>query len=149
VETASEHPLATAIVTAASDRGIALPKVEDFDSPVGKGALGQVEGRRIAIGNADFLASLGVKSDALQAKADELRADGATVVFVAAGDRLAGLLAIADPVKAQTPAALEGLRAQGLHIVMLTGDNRKTAEAVARKLGIDEVEAEVLPDGKS
>jgi Cu+-exporting ATPase len=149
VETASEHPLANAIVAAASEKGIALPKVEDFDSPVGKGALGKVEGRRIAIGNADFLASLGVAADVLHAKADELRTDGATVVFVAAGDRLAGLLAIADPVKAQTPAALESLRSQGLRIVMLTGDNRKTAEAVARRLGIDEVEAEILPDGKS
>jgi Cu+-exporting ATPase len=149
VETASEHPLANAIVAAASERGIALPKVEDFDSPVGKGALGRVEGERIAIGNADFLAGLGVASGSLQARADELRSDGATVVFVAAGQKLAGLLAIADPVKAQTPAALQMLRAQGLRIVMLTGDNRKTADAVARKLGIGEVEAEVLPDGKS
>jgi len=149
VETASEHPLANAIVAAASEKGIALPRVEDFDSPVGKGALGQVEGKRIAIGNADFLAGLGVASNALQAKADELRADGATVVFVAAGDRLAGLMAIADPVKAQTPAALKDLRAQGLRIVMLTGDNRTTAQAVAHQLGIDEVEAEILPDGKS
>jgi Cu+-exporting ATPase len=149
VETASEHPLANAIVAAASERGIALAKVEDFDSPVGKGALGRVDGKRVAIGNADFLTSLGVPSDSLHAKADELRSDGATVIFVAVDKSLAGLLAIADPVKTQTPAALQGLRAQGLHIVMLTGDNRKTADAVARKLGIEEVEAEVLPDGKS
>jgi Cu+-exporting ATPase len=149
VEMASEHPLANAIVAAAREKDLALARVEDFDSPVGKGAHGRADGKRIAIGNADFLASLDIASDALQAKADELRADGATVVFVAIGDNLAGLLAIADPVKAQTPAALEGLRTQGLRVVMLTGDNRKTAEAVARALGIDEVEAEILPDGKS
>ena len=149
VENASEHPLARAIVAAAKEKGIALAQVSDFDSPAGKGALGMVDGKRVAIGNANFLAGLGIAADSLQAKADELRADGATVVFVAVDRQLAGLLAIADPVKAQTPAALEALRAQGLRIVMLTGDNRTTAQAVARRLGIAEVEAEVLPDGKS
>ena len=149
VENASEHPLARAIVNAAREKGLTLSQVQDFDSPTGKGAFGIVEGRHVAIGNADFLSGLGVAADSLQAKAEELRADGATVVLAAVDKRLAGLLAIADPVKAQTPSALEALRAQGLRIVMLTGDNRTTALSVARRLGIDEVEAEVLPDGKS
>jgi len=149
VEAASEHPLALAIVTAAKARNLDLAPVQDFDSPTGKGAVGMVEGKRIAIGNANFLGELNVATDALAADADRLRADGATVVFVSIDGTLAGALAIADPVKAETRSALDALRADKVRIVMLTGDNRTTALAVARKLRIDEVEADVLPDGKS
>ncbi len=149
VEAASEHPLALAIVTAAKSRKLDLAPVQDFDSPTGKGALGVADGKRIAIGNANFLAELSIATDALAAEADRLREDGATVVFVSIDDTLAGALAIADPVKAETRSALDTLRADNIRIVMLTGDNRTTALAVARRLGIDDVEADVLPDGKS
>lgn len=149
VEAASEHPLAMAIVTAAKNRKLDLAAVQDFDSPTGKGAIGVVEGKRIAIGNANFLGELNIATQSLAAEAERLRADGATVVFVSIDGTLAGALAIADPVKAETRAALDALRADKIRIVMLTGDNRTTALAVARKLGIDEVEADVLPDGKS
>jgi Cu+-exporting ATPase len=149
VENASEHPLARAIVNAAKEKGLALTGATDFDSPAGKGALAVVAGQRVAIGNTNFLSGLGIATDALHAKADGLRADGATVVFVAADKKLAGLLAIADPVKKETQGALDALREQGLRVVMLTGDNRATALSVARKLGISDVEAEILPDGKS
>ena len=149
VEALSEHPLAQAIVTAAKDKGLKLPPASDFDSPAGKGALAQVDGQRIAIGNASFLASLGVDSASLKDEATRLREDGTTVVILAIGQRVAGLFAIADPVKPQTQAAIDALRADGLRVVMLTGDNRTTAEAVARKLSIAEVEAEILPDGKA
>jgi len=149
IEAASEHPLALAIVTAAKSRGLDLDPVRDFDSPIGKGAVGTVDGKRIAIGNAGFLGELNIDTQQLAAEAERLRADGATVVFVAINDALAGALAIADPIKAQTRAALDALRADNIRIVMLTGDNRTTALAVARKLGIDAVEADVLPDGKS
>ncbi|HEX9597623.1 MAG TPA: HAD-IC family P-type ATPase, partial [Anaerolineales bacterium] len=118
-------------------------------SPTGKGAMGVVEGKTIALGNAKFLQELGVESSTLSAKADELRRDGATTIFVAADGKLAGIIAIADPIKSTTPAALEGLKADGIEIVMLTGDNRTTALAIARRLGIDKVEAEVLPDHKA
>jgi Cu+-exporting ATPase len=149
VEAASEHPLALAIVTAAKNRKLDLALVSGFDSPTGKGAIGMVDGKRIAIGNTNFLGELNIATGALTAQAEQLRADGATVVFVTIGGTLAGALAIADPVKAETRAALDALRADKIRIVMLTGDNRTTALAVARKLGIDDVEAEVLPDGKS
>ncbi|GGK54799.1 heavy metal translocating P-type ATPase [Salinarimonas ramus] len=149
VERASEHPLATAIVAAATERGLALPDVSDFDSPVGRGALGTVEGKRLALGNARFMADEGVAVEGALDAAERLRLDGATAIFVAIDGRAAGILGIADPVKATTPEALEGLRAEGIRVVMLTGDNRTTAEAVARRLGIEEVEAEVLPDQKS
>ena len=149
VERASEHPLATAIVAAAMDRNIPLAEVTDFDSPVGKGALGTVEGQRLALGNAKFLAEQGIPVEAIAGKADDLRREGATAIFVGVDGRPAGILAIADPVKATTPEALKGLREENIRVVMLTGDNRTTAEAVARRLGIDEVEAEVLPDQKS
>ncbi|MFC4171574.1 heavy metal translocating P-type ATPase [Microvirga sp. GCM10011540] len=149
VERASEHPLATAIVAAAVDRNIPLAEVSDFDSPVGKGALGTVEGRRLALGNAKLLAEQGIPVESVAAKADELRREGATAIFVGVDGRPAGILAIADPVKATTPEALKGLREENIRVVMLTGDNRTTAEAVARRLGIVEVEAEVLPDQKS
>lgn len=149
VERASEHPLATAIVAAATERNIPIAEVTDFDSPVGKGALGTVEGRRLVLGNARFMAEQGIDVAAAAERADALRHEGATAIFVGIDSRLAGILAIADPVKATTPEALKSLRQEGVRVVMLTGDNRTTAEAVARRLGIEEVEAEVLPDQKS
>jgi Cu+-exporting ATPase len=149
VERASEHPLAAAIVRAAEDRSVSTSPVTDFDSPTGKGAIGKVDGKAIALGNAKFLAELGVDVAALSAKAEELRQEGATAIFMAIDGRVAGVLAIADPVKASTPEALSGLKAEGVRVVMLTGDNWTTAKAVARRLGIDNVEAEVLPDQKS
>jgi Cu+-exporting ATPase len=149
VERSSEHPLAAAIVANANERKIALAPVTDFDSPTGKGAIGMVERKRIALGNAKFLAELGISTDALASEAERLRRDGATAIFVAIDGKTAGVIAIADPVKATTPAALEVLRREGLRIVMLTGDNRTTAQAVAARLSISEVEAEVLPEHKS
>ena len=149
VERASEHPLATAVVRAAAERKIATAGVSEFDSPTGKGALGTVEGRRIALGNARFLKEIGVDVTALESNAEDLRKEGATAIFMAVDGRVAGVLAIADPVKSTTPEALRGLRAEGIRVVMLTGDNWTTAKAVARRLGIDDVEAEVLPDQKS
>lgn len=149
VERASEHPLALAIVAAAQKRGLAVPAVADFDSPTGKGAVGLVEGRRVVIGQDAFLTSLGIDISVLRTRADELRADGATAVYVGVDGKAAGILAIADPIKATTAAALEALKQEGIHVVMLTGDHRTTAEAVARRLGITEVEAQVLPDQKS
>ena len=149
VEHASEHPLARAIVEAAGERKIELAPVRGFDSPTGKGAIGMVERRRVALGNANFLRELGIATDAVEAWAEQQRRDGATAIFAAIDGKVAGAIAIADPVKASTPEALAALKADGIRIVMLTGDNRTTAEAVARRLGIAEVEAEVLPDGKS
>ena len=149
VERASEHPLALAVVAAATGRGISIPAVSDFDAPTGRGAIGTVENRRVTLGNARIMRESGIDLAAMEAAADELRRDGATAIFVGFDDRVAGVLAIADPIKATTPDALAGLRAAGIKVVMLTGDNRTTAEAVARKLGIDAVEAEVLPDQKS
>jgi Cu+-exporting ATPase len=149
VERASEHPLAAAIVAAAADRKIELAPVRGFDSPAGKGAVGMVERRRIALGNTRFLAELGITTTSLDTEAERLRRDGASAIFVAIDGKVAGVIAIADPVKATTPAALDALRAAGVRIVMLTGDNRTTALAVARRLGIQEIEADVLPDRKS
>jgi Cu+-exporting ATPase len=149
VERASEHPLARAVVTAAGDAGLTVPAVTDFDSPTGKGVVGTVEGRRVLLGSGGFLTGEGLDLGELAGRADRLRGDGATVVFVGIDGVVAGLVAIADPVKHTTPAALEALRADGIDVVMLTGDNRVTAEAVARRLGIERVEAEVLPDHKS
>jgi Cu+-exporting ATPase len=149
VERASEHPLAAAIVAASEERRITLAQVSDFDSPTGKGAIGTVQGKRVALGNTAFLAEIGIDVSTLTEEADKLRRDGATAIFAAVDGKPAGVFAIADPVKATTPTALKGLAEAGIHIVMLTGDNRITAEAVARKLGIDDVRAEVLPDQKS
>ena len=149
VERAIEHPLAAAIVAAAEQRKIALAPATDFDSPTGKGALGTVEGKRVALGNASFLKELGIDTGALAAQADKLRADGATAIYVGVDGKAAAVIAIADPIKASTPAALEALRADGIRIVMLTGDNRTTAQAIAGRLGITEIEAEVLPEQKS
>ena len=147
-ECPSEHPLAIAIVEAAEKRGIATAPVSDFDSPTGKGALGTVEGRRVVLGSAKFMAEHGIDVSRLAEQADRLREDGATAIFAGVDGRVAGAIAIADPVKGTTPEALAGLKTEGIHVVMLTGDNWTTAKAVARRLGIDEVEAEVLPEQK-
>ncbi|MCG9915169.1 MAG: heavy metal translocating P-type ATPase [Phenylobacterium sp.] len=149
VERASEHPLALAIVNAAMDRNIEIPSVSDFDSPTGKGAVGTIEGRRITLGNARFLGEAGIDTSSLATQADQLRTDGATAIFMGIDSMVAGVFAIADPVKSTTAEALTALRADGITVVMLTGDNRTTAETVARQLGIDAVEADVLPDQKA
>jgi Cu+-exporting ATPase len=148
VEQPSEHPLAHAILAAAATRKLRLEPVSDFDSPSGKGAMGTIGGQKILIGNAAFLVENGVDTAALDVSADALRQDGATVIFAAIGGAAAGMFAIADAVKATAPDALAALRAEGIRIVMLTGDNRTTAEAVARRLGIEAIEAEVLPERK-
>ncbi len=149
VERASEHPLALAIVQAAAERAIALPPVRGFDAPTGKGAIGMVERKRVVLGNARFLAELNIPTAPLEAEAERLRQDGATVIVVAIDGKPAGIVAIADPIRPSTPQALQALAAQRIRIVMLTGDNRTTAMAVARRLGIADVEAEVLPEQKS
>ncbi|TMJ32325.1 MAG: heavy metal translocating P-type ATPase, partial [Alphaproteobacteria bacterium] len=149
LERASEHPLARAIVDAAAERKIAFAAVVGFDAPTGKGVLGKVEAHQLALGNARFLAELKISTAALEGEAERLRRDGATAVFLAVDGKVSGILAIADPVKSTTPAALQALTQEGMRVVMLTGDNRTTAQAVARRLGITEVEAEVPPDQKS
>ncbi len=149
LERGSEHPLADAIVRAAGERGLKLAEAEDFDSPVGKGVMGAVDGRRVLLGNPKFLAEQGVDTSAMEADAEALRREGATAIFIAVDGRLAGVLGIADPVKATTPEAVRALKAAGIRLVMMTGDNKTTAEAVAKRLGIDEVAAEVLPQEKS
>jgi Cu+-exporting ATPase len=149
VEQASEHPLALAIVEAAKTKSLVLGQVSDFDSPTGRGAIGTVEGKSIVLGNARFLTEQNIDTSALASAADELRREGATAIFVGIDGQAGGAIAIADPVKPTTAEALAALRQEGIRVVMLTGDNRTTAEAVARKLGIDKVEADVLPDQKS
>jgi Cu+-exporting ATPase len=149
VERASEHPLAQAIMRVANERGLALTGVTDFDSPTGKGARGRVGGREIRVGNARYLAELGADIGPLAAKADELRKEGATVIFASVDGKLAGAIGIADPVRAESANVVAALKREGLKIVMLTGDNPTTAQAVARRLRIDEVEADVLPERKS
>jgi Cu+-exporting ATPase len=149
LESASQHPLAAAVVAAASERGLSLAQATDFDAPTGKGVTGAVEGRRLVIGNRRILEEAGIDmAGGLAAEADRLRQQGATVVFVAIDGHAAGAIAIADPIKATTPAALAALRAAGIRVAMLTGDNATTARAVAARLGIVEVEAEVLPEDK-
>ncbi|WP_373460278.1 copper-transporting P-type ATPase [Pseudokordiimonas caeni] len=149
VERASEHSLAAAIVAAADERGLDLPGVSDFDAPTGKGATGKVDGRRLCLGNSRFLGEQGVSTGELDGDADKLRSEGATAIFISVDGEPAGIIAVADPIKETTPEAVRALQKEGIAIVMLTGDNRTTAEAVARKLGIQEIEAEVLPDQKS
>jgi Cu+-exporting ATPase len=149
LERGSEHPLAAAIVTGAEARGLAREPVSGFESHTGRGVTGTVAGRRVALGNRRLLEELGVEPLALAARAEALRADGQTAMFVAIDGRPAGLVAVADPIKQTAPEAIRRLHAEGLRIVMLTGDGRTTAEAVAKRLGIDEVIAEVLPDEKA
>ena len=148
LERGSEHPLAQAIVDKAKDDDVTLSEATEFDAPNGKGVTGQIDGYHIALGNRLLMESEGVDLSEQAEEADRLRGDGATVIFAAVDGRLAGLLAIADPVKETTEAAIRALQADGIRVVMLTGDNRTSAEAVARRLGIDEVEAEVLPEDK-
>jgi Cu+-exporting ATPase len=149
VEKASEHPLALAIVAAAEERGLKVSAVAEFDSPTGKGVVGAVDRRRLALGNAKFLRELGVQTSELEQDAERLRHEGATAIFLSVDGKVAAVIAIADPVKSTTPDALGALAKEGVRVVMLTGDNKTTAQAVARRLGIREVEAEVLPDQKS
>jgi Cu+-exporting ATPase len=149
LERGSEHPLADAILRAARDRNLALAEASDFDSPVGKGVQGVVEGRRLALGGTRLMAEQGVDLSPLQGEAERTRGEGATTVFASLDGTLAGLIAIADPVKASAPEAVGALKASGVRLVMMTGDNRTTALAVARRLGIEEVEAEVLPEDKA
>jgi Cu+-exporting ATPase len=148
LEQASEHPLAAAIVAGARGRGIDVPRATDFESLTGKGVVGHVEGRAVALGNVALLRDRGVEVGAIGPRADELRREGATVMFVAIDGQVAGLLVVTDPIKASTPEAIRMLHREGLRIVMLTGDNRTTAEAVARHLGLDDVRADVLPAQK-
>jgi len=149
VERNSEHPLAAAIIKAAAERNIDLTPVRGFDAPAGKGVIGMIDGKRVALGSAKFLAELAIDTAPLAREAERLRGDGATAIFLGVDGKLAGVIAIADPVKATTAAALKALSADGIRVVMLTGDNRTTALAVAKRLGITEVEADVLPDQKS
>jgi Cu+-exporting ATPase len=150
LERGSEHPLAAAIVKGAEDRGVSLTgSVEAFESLTGRGVRGRIAGRAVALGNQKLLEELGTDAGTLAAKAEALRADGQTVMFVLVDGKITGLIAVADPMKQTTPEAIRQLHADGIRIVMLTGDSRTTAEAVARKLQIDEVVAEVLPQGKA
>jgi len=149
LERSSEHPLAAAIVASAKQRGVEIKDVADFSSVTGKGVIGKVGGRQVAVGNANLLKEIGIESVDLEARAGELRKEGATAMFVAIDGQPAGIIAVADPIKATTPDALASLRADGVRIVMLTGDNRTTAQAVAGKLGITDIEAEVLPEQKN
>ena len=148
IELASEHPLAGAIVAAARERNVALPSTVDFSSHTGKGVTGRVGGRETALGNEELFRALGIGTGSLMRRADELRRDGQTVMFVAIDRRPAGLLGVADPIKPSTAEAIRLLHEAGMQILMVTGDSRLTAEAVARRLGIDRVEAEVLPQQK-
>jgi P-type Cu+ transporter len=149
VERASEHPLAAAVLDAASAGNVVLWPVNDFKAAFGKGASAVIDNRRIILGTAKFLGEAGIATDPLQPQAERLRAEGATVIFVGVGETLAGLLAVADPIKRTTPAAIKALEAQKIAILMLTGDNATTAQAVAHKLGITDVKAEVLPADKN
>jgi P-type Cu+ transporter len=149
VERSSEHPLAAAIVASARERGLTLQEATDFGSVTGQGVSGRIGKYHVAIGNAKLMADASSATEALERRADEFRSEGATVMYVRIDARAAGLVAVADPIKPTTPAALETLRAAGVRIVMLTGDNRRTAQAVAARLGISEIEAEVLPEQKN
>jgi Cu+-exporting ATPase len=149
LERGSEHPLASAVLAGASEREIELTRSEDFQSFTGRGVIGRVEGRAVMLGNAGFLAQHGIATESLAGRADELRHEGHTVLLVAIDGQLAGLMSVTDPLRSSTAEAIQLLHADGLRIVMLTGDNRSTAEAVASQLGIDKVIAEVLPDQKS
>jgi Cu+-exporting ATPase len=148
LERGSEHPLAEAIVEGAEERKLDLPASSDFESHTGKGVTGVVDGRKVALGNKAMLAEFGIDTAALEEKADAHRADGEGVMFVAIDGKLAGIVVVADPVKESAAEAIAELHRDGIRIVMMTGDNRRTAEAVGRRVGIDDVMAEVLPDQK-
>jgi Cu+-exporting ATPase len=149
LEKASEHPLAAAIIAGAEERQLQLAKDQGFQSYTGKGIFGVVEGKRVALGNLKLFEELKISADALRDRAEALRAEGQTVMFVAIEKQLAGLIGVADPIKPSTSEAIRLLHDSGVRLVMLTGDNKTTADAVARRLGIDEVHAEVLPNEKS
>jgi P-type Cu+ transporter len=149
LERSSEHPLANAIVEAATARGISLSPASDFDSPVGKGVTGTVDGTRVVIGNARIMQEANVSPSEMSEAADHFRSEGATAIFVAVDGKVAGVIAIADPVKQTTPAAIDALKAAGVRVIMVTGDNAATAAAVAKRLGMQDVEADVLPQHKS
>jgi P-type Cu+ transporter len=149
LEQASEHPLAGAIVAGAKERGLQLAKTDNFRSVTGKGVTGTVEGRTVAVGSAKLLEELSVDPQTLVRRAEELRQQGQTVVLVAVEGRPAGLVGVADPIKSSTPEAIQLLHAEGIRLVMLTGDNPTTAQAVASKLGLDDIQADVLPDQKA
>ena len=149
LERSSEHPLALAIVKAATERNLAISEPGEVDQPVGKGITGIVDGHRLVAGNARFLEEQGISKAALAEPANRLRAEGATAIYLGVDRKIAGAIGIADPVKDSTPAALKSLGEAGIHVIMLTGDNRVTAEAIARRLGIEDIEADVLPDQKS
>src|SRR5690606_33083794 len=149
VERGSEHPLAEAIVAGAVERGATPADAEAFESLTGRGVVGTARGRRVALGNPALLAERGVDAGGLRERAEQWRGGGQTVMFVAVDDRLAGLLGVADPIKASTPEAVRLLRDDGVELVMVTGDSRTMAEAVARRLGVARVEAGVLPDQKA
>ncbi len=149
LEQASEHPLGAAIVQAARERNLALSEVRDFASPSGKGVSGVIDNRNVVIGNRTIFDEAGIDTSALAADAEKLRGDGATAIYVAIDGKAAGIIAIADPIKATTPSAVRKLKDSGVHVVMLTGDNATTAKAVAAKLGIDDVKADVLPEDKA
>ncbi|MFL6735082.1 MAG: heavy metal translocating P-type ATPase, partial [Sphingomicrobium sp.] len=148
LERGSEHPLAAAIVEGAQERGLSLPDSSEFESVTGKGVKGVVDGRRVALGNKALLASVGAETNLLEEQADQRRSEGAGVMFLALDEKLAGLLVVADPIKESAVEAVAELQRSGIHIVMMTGDNHRTAEAVARRVGIKEVIAEVLPEQK-
>lgn len=149
LERSSEHPLATAIVKGAEEKGLQLSQVADFDSRTGRGIVGKIDGKEVAIGNIKLIEDLGIDTGALADKSEALRNEGQTVMFVAIDNKPAGLLGVADPIKESTAEALKLLHEEGVEVVMLTGDSKTTAQAVARKLGIDRIQAEVLPEQKS
>ncbi len=149
LERASEHPLAEAIVNSAMEKGIVLAEIDSFQSVTGEGILGNINRRPVAVGNAKLLEDLGIDAETVTQQAHRHRADGHTVMLIAIDGKAAGLIAVADPIKASTPQAIQDLHAEGIHVVMLTGDNHATAEAVAKKLGIDQVHAEIMPEQKA
>jgi P-type Cu+ transporter len=148
LERGSEHPLAEAIIEGARIRGLEPGRADEFDAVTGKGVRGVVDGRKVALGNRAMMDELGIATDAADESADALRSEGKTAMYVAVNGQLAGIVAVADPIKESTEGAIRDLHALGLTIIMATGDNQRTAEAVARRLGIDEVRAGVLPEDK-
>lgn len=149
LEKGSEHPLAEAIVEGARERGVKIPDAGGFEAVTGKGVSGTVSGQRVALGNAAMMAALGIEIASVSTSAEALQAEGKTAMFVAVGNKLAGIVAVADPIKATTSEAIKALHERGLKIIMATGDNERTAKAIASKLGIDEVRAGLLPEQKS